>query len=307
MDIALYSDFESIVRYGSISEAAKILHITQPALSRRMNTLEQELGVELFERTTPIQLTRAGEIVLEYACRINAEQYKLTQHVTRLRDKPITVVHITGLYSRIIGNAVRQVKNRIEDDCFFIDVKQDENLYSEPPLQLVREGRLQAAIDPYSPELEMDGLSSTPLLEEDICAIIASSNPLAKKGYFDGQDLSKMRFIFPRSEKSYGFYKHLRWLCTVNGLIADIPRSIIVSDTTDIHDILFSGMRDYAFICPRSMSELLSEGIGTDHVVIPFTGKHPRYDMRVFYSEDAGSCTMRFVEALEAALKQPAE
>ena len=52
----------------SISRAARDLYVSQPALTKYLNTLESELGVQLFDRTsTPIQLTYAGEVYLKYA------------------------------------------------------------------------------------------------------------------------------------------------------------------------------------------------------------------------------------------------
>lgn len=42
--------FLTIVRTGSISAAAEVLYVTQPALSRRIRALEQELGYQLFIR-----------------------------------------------------------------------------------------------------------------------------------------------------------------------------------------------------------------------------------------------------------------
>ena len=45
----------------SFSQAAEQLNITQPVLSRKIQRLEQNLGIELFRRTKPkIQLTEAG-------------------------------------------------------------------------------------------------------------------------------------------------------------------------------------------------------------------------------------------------------
>lgn len=54
--------FLAIVETGSITKAAETLFISQPALSKQMNLLEEELGVELLKRTTSgIVLTETGE------------------------------------------------------------------------------------------------------------------------------------------------------------------------------------------------------------------------------------------------------
>lgn len=62
--------FFAILRSGSISAAAKYLYVTQPALSRRLKTLEEELGYELFDRgkgQRSIQLTEKGEAFIPTA------------------------------------------------------------------------------------------------------------------------------------------------------------------------------------------------------------------------------------------------
>ncbi|MCJ9733354.1 LysR family transcriptional regulator, partial [Bradyrhizobium sp. PRIMUS42] len=50
MDSDALDTFLTVHRKGGISNAAKFLHRSQPAISRRIALLEQELGVPLFER-----------------------------------------------------------------------------------------------------------------------------------------------------------------------------------------------------------------------------------------------------------------
>lgn len=302
MDISLFYDYECVVRCGSISDAAKERHMTQSALSKRMNLFEKEIGLELFERTTPIQLTRMGEIVLEYSTRINAEYYKLLQHVERLHDRPLAVIHVAGLYSKRIGPVAKRVKQKLESDNCFIDIKQETNLYSEPNLDLLRAGKLQVSIEPFSPELNLDGLIAEPLVEEDVYAILAKDNPVAEKGYFDASDLPRMRFTYARSSRTNTYNLHLRWLCKVNGLIADTPRSIFVSNALTERDLFLTGIGNYAMMCPKSMAEILLATSGPEYCIIPFKGKHARYDMRIIYAEDAHPKTLEFVEAFKAEL-----
>ena len=61
MTLSQIQCFLLVVDKMSITEAAKTLYVTQPAVSHRIKKLEQELGAELFERTdSGIILTEAG-------------------------------------------------------------------------------------------------------------------------------------------------------------------------------------------------------------------------------------------------------
>ena len=56
----------AIARKGGISQAADSLHIAQPTLSKYVKKIEEEIGVELFDRSTiPLRLTEAGECFVE--------------------------------------------------------------------------------------------------------------------------------------------------------------------------------------------------------------------------------------------------
>lgn len=62
MDLVWLEDFLAIAEEGGFSRAAQRRHVTQPALSRRIRSLERWLGTPLFERSThTVALTQAGE------------------------------------------------------------------------------------------------------------------------------------------------------------------------------------------------------------------------------------------------------
>lgn len=68
LDLRAMRSFITVASAGSITSAAELLHIAQPALSLQMKNLEQELGVQLLERTPKgVRLTEPGHRLLEHA------------------------------------------------------------------------------------------------------------------------------------------------------------------------------------------------------------------------------------------------
>ena len=79
MKLEQQSQVIEIADTGSFSEAARKLFITQPALSRSVKQLEQELGYEIFERNSSgVVLTVQGRSVLERAKTIERECQRMT-------------------------------------------------------------------------------------------------------------------------------------------------------------------------------------------------------------------------------------
>ena len=67
VSLDLFRVFSAVAEAGSISDAARVLYITQPAVSQSVRRLEKELGVRLFERGAKgVQLTREGELLRGY-------------------------------------------------------------------------------------------------------------------------------------------------------------------------------------------------------------------------------------------------
>src|ERR1700730_8012860 len=63
--------FVAVAESRSVSRAARELHLTQPAVTRRVQRLESSLGVSLCDRRRrPLALTEAGQAVLERCRRV---------------------------------------------------------------------------------------------------------------------------------------------------------------------------------------------------------------------------------------------
>ena len=72
----------AIAECGTMSGAAEQLHISQPALSRSMQKLEETLQVTLFDRQkNKIQLNKNGELAMEHARRVVEQAHDLVEQV----------------------------------------------------------------------------------------------------------------------------------------------------------------------------------------------------------------------------------
>lgn len=68
METRVLKYFITVANLGNVTKAAEQLHITQPTLSRQINELEKEIGVELFDRTNHrLVLTKAGALFQQRA------------------------------------------------------------------------------------------------------------------------------------------------------------------------------------------------------------------------------------------------
>lgn len=65
--------FIEVAKYKSITKAAEHMHLSQPALSKSIIALEEELGMTLIIRTNKTSdITEGGKVVLEYAQKMTA-------------------------------------------------------------------------------------------------------------------------------------------------------------------------------------------------------------------------------------------
>ena len=97
MELRTLEYFLAIAREGSLTRAAKSLHVTQPTLSRQLASLENELGQQLYVRThSGIELTQAGEVLRGYAASI-VELSEKAEDAVSLTEREISGPVYLGL------------------------------------------------------------------------------------------------------------------------------------------------------------------------------------------------------------------
>src|SRR5678815_3857004 len=92
--------FVSVAEALSFTKAAKNLHTAQPSLSRQIKDLEEELGVQLLNRTKQlVTLTEEGRSFLADAKRLLALAAETVESVRRLHSGEVRALNICLLYT----------------------------------------------------------------------------------------------------------------------------------------------------------------------------------------------------------------
>lgn len=178
MDFPSLKAFVAVAECRSFSHAAERLFMTQPAVSKRVAALEEDLGIALFDRLgRNIQLTEAGEKFLISARRIldditvsREEVHSLSAAVSgRLR---LATSHHIGIHRLPpVLKSFTQAHKDVELDLLFMD--------SELACEEVARGNLELAVVTLPDQVP--GVLHTQLIWPDPLSLVcAKDHPLAK-------------------------------------------------------------------------------------------------------------------------------
>jgi DNA-binding transcriptional LysR family regulator len=197
MDIANLRAFVAIAESASFSTAAANLHLTQPAISKRVAALENSFGARLFDRIgRRVSLTEAGQALLPRAQRILAELDDSRRALSNLSGQVGGVLrlgtsHHIGLHR--LPPTLRTFVTRYPDvelDLRFMD--------SEAACHAVETGNLELAIVTLPP-VARPSLQLIPVWDDPLAVVCAPEHPLAQQRHVQLSDLSDYPAILPAS------------------------------------------------------------------------------------------------------------
>ena len=95
MELGHLRTFVAIVDAGGVHRAAARLHLSQPAVSRQIHSLESELGVPLFDRIgRRVQLTSEGEDLLRRSRRLLADAHSIVERASALKNGDTGILRV---------------------------------------------------------------------------------------------------------------------------------------------------------------------------------------------------------------------
>jgi DNA-binding transcriptional LysR family regulator len=221
MDLANLNAFIAIAETGSFSGAGDHLHLTQPAISKRIAGLEQQLKVRLFDRLgREVSLTEAGRALLPRAYQILNVLDDTRRALTNLTGEvtgrlTLATSHHIGLHRLPpILREFTRLYPQVALDIQFLD--------SEVAYEDILHGRAELAVITLAPDPHTL-VQAVPVWEDLLDFVAAPEHPLANSGPVTLQDVVRYPAVFPGNNT---FTHHIvSGLCEAQGLKPDIAMS----------------------------------------------------------------------------------
>lgn len=198
MDTQELRAFLAVADNASFSEAAEQIHLSQPAISKRIANLEARLKTRLFDRISrKVYLTEAGRVLLPKARSILQEMENTRQEINSLSGDisgtlSLAISHHLGLHRlpdllKIFTDSHKS----IELDVHFSD--------SEKGYEGVRQGQFELAINTLSPSIQ-PRIKTLPIWRDMLYFVCAKHHPLSSADKYSKTtlaDLATHRCLVP--------------------------------------------------------------------------------------------------------------
>jgi DNA-binding transcriptional LysR family regulator len=236
----------AVAQHRSLTKAGEELYLSQSAVSQQIRRLEEELGIEVFRRTSrSVELTAEGMVILGYAERVLAEvddMHSELEEISGLLSGQLRIggVYPTGPYD-LFGMLAEFRAAHPGVAVHMIEDTQDGVLAA------LRADELDCAFTALDPDALGDEFAATLLWEEEIVVALPHGHPLCARPRITlqelaGEDLiayrdnSALRRRLERTMADLGLQPRNAFICTEKGAdrglarkglgVAVLPRSV---------------------------------------------------------------------------------
>ncbi len=228
--------FIAVAEERNIGRAAARLHISQPPLTRQIQQLEDNLGVQLFNRTSRgMELTPAGELLLDEAKNIYAVIEQATERTQRAGQGKVGRLDVA-----IFGSAILDTIPRLLADFrrAYPDVKVVlHSMNKDEQLEALRQRRISVGFNRIltpSPDFASELVET-----ESLLLALPEDDPLARQSSIDFQSLvNEPLILFPTGSRP-SFIDKVIGLCQQAGFVPNIAQE--VGDTVTAVSLVSKG------------------------------------------------------------------
>ncbi|ELP32936.1 transcriptional regulator, LysR family [Rhodopirellula baltica SWK14] len=190
MDIDQLKYFQSVAETKSFTESATRMNLSQPALSRSIQRLEEEFGQPFFERKPrSVELTDAGLLFQRSATQILRILEDTRAEITDDGETgKIRIGAIPTIAPYFLPNLLKQFSNAFPRSQLIVHENTTDEL-----LKRIKQGEIDLAIlaEPISEKY----VEVKPLMEEELCLLLPPDHPLCDKDRISMKDVEEEPFV----------------------------------------------------------------------------------------------------------------
>lgn len=182
----------AVAQQRNFRRAAEKCFVTQPALSLAIQKLEDELGVQLFERSrTEVTLTPIGARIVEQAQRVLEEAGRIPEIARQGRDQLNGTLKLGVIYTvapYLLPELIPVLHRKAPD----MPLEVEENLTANLEV-LLRTGRIDVAI--LALPFDVAGIATLPLYDEPFTVVVPKEHAWAKRSSVRAEELSSEKVL----------------------------------------------------------------------------------------------------------------
>jgi DNA-binding transcriptional LysR family regulator len=193
MNLDHVRSFLEVIKRGSLSEAARALGISQPAVSNQIKRLERELGTELLIRgeRRVVSLTAVGEVFLAFAERIVAAHEEMLQQLNHIKEEvggELIIAASTTPGEFVLPQLLSDFKARYPQVEAKVTIADTRDVVEKVLARECDIGFIGAPV-------ERPHLTRTPLIEDEIVLAVYPAHPFAGREAIRLEELQGQRLI----------------------------------------------------------------------------------------------------------------
>lgn len=279
MDLRHLRYFVCVAEERNIGRAALRLHISQPPLTRQIQQLEEQLGVQLFRRThRGVELTDAGRVFYDDARNILGMTERAIERSSKAAQGLLGRVDLAIFGSGIFGvipRLIRAFRESHPEVSIFL-----HNMVKDEQIDALHGRRITLAFNRLMRPI--DGLVSETLLTEPLYVALPSDSPLVARTAVTLQELEKVPLVLYPTGSRPSFIDRVHELCRSCGFAPLVAQE--VGDV--VHAVALVATGFSVTLVPQSATAMALPGISYRPLHHP---SQPRVDLCCIYRADDDS------------------
>jgi LysR family transcriptional regulator, benzoate and cis,cis-muconate-responsive activator of ben and cat genes len=220
--------FKAVAESLNFSRAAEQMHVAQPALSRQVRALEDELGTNLFDRNRGVRLTDAGRTFYAQTCKILAQVDIAVASVRETPDRAggeLIVCNDWRLSGQFLPAAVAEFHRLFpRAEVTLRDLRYHDQLTA------LRTHKAHVGFVVRSVLGRRDDLNTLLVLRTKMAVVLPAGHPLAGESALRLADLADDTFVFFDEKEAPGYRAFVTQLCRISGFAPRFGKSATTVD-----------------------------------------------------------------------------